>query len=140
MYLRINQYVSFYIADTFLRQSLFNHIEWNIVLSLFEYFFVSGFMQNRLKMLCSQRSFNGCKNIRLFANAALKENAKDENSRCHDNESKVKNIPQSTIVGDVKNYEKIPGPKGFLGIGTFYHYFPIVGMQMSGLNQPQICK
>lgn len=65
--------------------------------------------------------------MRLFANAALNENTKDENNRCHDNEFKMRNIPES-IVDDVKKYENIPGPKGIFGIGTFYHYFPVIGM------------
>lgn len=66
--------------------------------------------------------------MRLFANAVLKENTKDELNRCrHDTEFKVKNVSES-IVDDVKLYEHIPGPRGIFGIGTFYHYFPIVGM------------
>lgn len=72
--------------------------------------------------------------MRLFANAVLKENTKDESNRCrHSNEFKVRNISEST-ADDVKSYDHIPGPKGIFGIGTFYHYFPIVGMQIRPVN------
>lgn len=72
--------------------------------------------------------------MRLFANAALKQNTKDENNRCrHDNEFKMRNIPES-IADDIKPYETIPGPKGIFGIGTFYYYFPIVGMQIISMS------
>lgn len=73
--------------------------------------------------------------MRLFANAVLKENTKDENNRCrHDNEFKARNTFESIADDHVKPYEVIPGPNGIFGIGTFYHYFPIVGMQMNQLS------
>lgn len=64
--------------------------------------------------------------MRLFANAALKE--KEPNKKCHNNQMKMRIVPESNeITTNVKKYEQIPGPKGILGIGTFYHYFPIFG-------------
>lgn len=87
-------------------------------------------------MLCSQPSFNKCKNIRLFANVALKENASVD-SRCPGKNVNVKNIAETKNV-DVRNYEHLPGPKGIFGIGTFYHYFPIVGMQINLYKHSQI--
>lgn len=52
--------------------------------------------------------------MRHFVNVAIKEN---ENSN---------HIMPSPAVA--KSYEDIPGPKGAFGIGTFYQYFPVIGM------------
>lgn len=42
---------------------------------------------------------------------------------CHRTTSNKSNEKKA----DYKGFEQIPGPNGFLGIGTFYHYFPIIG-------------
>lgn len=77
-------------------------------------------------MLCSTRLYNDCKNIRHIANAALKE--KEPISRCVEKERKVKIKIESKVKSVAKKYDDIPGPKGIFGIGTFYQYFPIIGM------------
>ena len=30
-------------------------------------------------------------------------------------------------IQQVKSFKEIPGPRGFLGLGTIYKYFPIIG-------------
>lgn len=64
--------------------------------------------------MCSTRLYNECKNARHFVNAAIKEN-------------EISNQSHSPPVV-AKKYEDIPGPKGIAGIGTFYQYFPVIGM------------
>lgn len=63
-------------------------------------------------MLCSTRLSNDCRNVRCFMNITLKE-------------SKISNQTQPVVA---KKYKDIPGPKGVFGIGTFYQYFPFIGM------------
>lgn len=77
-------------------------------------------------LLCTSRSYNKFKNIRLFANVAIEE--KEGNNECHNNQLKMRTVPESikTTI-EIKKYEEIPGPKGIFGIGTFYHYFPLFG-------------
>lgn len=48
---------------------------------------------------------NQCKTIRFYSQSPV-------NDRC--------NVTS-------KSYELIPGPKGLFGLGTFYHYFPVIG-------------
>lgn len=70
--------------------------------------------------------------MRHFANVALKEKEKEKepNSQCYrENELKMKPIHESTSTSAQK-YDNIPGPKGIFGIGTFYQYFPVFGMQI----------
>lgn len=68
--------------------------------------------------------------MRHFANVALKEKEKEPNSQCYrENELKMKPILESTSTSAQK-YDNIPGPKGIFGIGTFYQYFPVFGMQI----------
>lgn len=62
--------------------------------------------------------------MRNFAKVALKEKQIID---LFDNKvSKLTKSPKSTDEL-IKSYETIPGPKGILGIGTFYHYFPVIG-------------
>lgn len=75
-------------------------------------------------MLCLRRSYDKCKNIRFYGKIALQE--KDVNNRCHGNDLKASSIAES--IADVRKYDEIPGPRGIFGVGTFYHYFPVVGM------------
>lgn len=75
-------------------------------------------------MLCAKNSLNKCKLIRNFAKIALKE--KQINNAIAKKVSKLKTASQQTN-DIIKPYEDIPGPKGFLGIGTFYHYLPVIG-------------
>ncbi|XP_055318512.1 cytochrome P450 302a1, mitochondrial [Sitodiplosis mosellana] len=87
-------------------------------------------------MLYSTRSYNKCKNMRHFANVALKENETASN-RCHETQLKRVTMPGATTTTKTttttastvkaKKYDDIPGPKGIFGIGTFYHYFPVFG-------------
>lgn len=70
--------------------------------------------------------------MRHFANVALKEK-ETTNNRCHENQTKLKTVPdmtKTTTAIKAKKYDDIPGPKGIFGIGTFYHYFPVFGMQI----------
>lgn len=75
-------------------------------------------------MLYARNSLNKCKLIRNYAKIALKEK--------HINNSIEKNVSKSKTASNqtdelIKPYENIPGPKGFLGIGTFYNYLPVIG-------------
>ncbi|XP_031640916.1 cytochrome P450 302a1, mitochondrial [Contarinia nasturtii] len=79
-------------------------------------------------MLYSTGTYKKCKNIRHFANVALKE--KETSNRCFENEIKAstKTATKTSITNlKAKKYDDIPGPKGIFGIGTFYHYFPVFG-------------
>lgn len=90
-------------------------------------------------MLYSTRSYNKCKNIRCFANVALKEKETTSNRQCPGNQSKSKTIPEAaatttnttTTAVKAKRYDDIPGPRGIFGIGTFYQYFPVFGRQIN---------
>lgn len=48
---------------------------------------------------------NRCRNIRFYSQSVVNE--------------------RSNV--SYKSYGSIPGPKGIFGLGTFYHYFPIIG-------------
>lgn len=76
-------------------------------------------------MLCASNiSLKKCKLIRNFAKIALKE--KQINNSIEKKVSKSKTASKQP-ENFTKPYEDIPGPRGFLGIGTFYHYLPGIG-------------
>lgn len=89
-------------------------------------------LEKSTRMLCSWRSYKQCKNIRLFANVALKEEKEKVNGCAHESELKL-NIAETESNTSVKKYDDIPGPSGIFGLGTFYHYFPIFGKHSNEL-------
>lgn len=67
--------------------------------------------------------------MRHFANVALKEK-ETNNCRRAEKKSKSKLTSDAEII-TAKKYNDIPGPKGIFGVGTFYQYFPVIGMRIS---------
>lgn len=67
--------------------------------------------------------------MRHFANVALKKKETIKN-QCFANEVKTNTVIEAKTI-KAKQYEDIPGPNGIFGIGTFYHYFPVFGMQIN---------
>lgn len=78
-----------------------------------------------LKMLSLQRSYRKCKNIRLYANVAIKD--RETNCPAINNTIETTSINNSELIGHAKHFNQIPGPTGLFGVGTFYHYLPAIG-------------
>lgn len=39
----------------------------------------------------------------------------------------IRKFANEAVKGEALPFDKIPGPRGFLGIGTFYNYFKAFG-------------
>lgn len=74
-------------------------------------------------MLSFRRSYNKCKNIRLYANVAIK----DREANCPAINNTIETTTNNNSESTAKHFNEIPGPIGLFGVGTFYHYLPGIG-------------